>query len=205
MIGLPANTPIYLCTTAVDFRKGFDGLTGIVTNSLGHNVTDGALFLFVNKALWWETGGLTLWYRRLEQGTVELTTRRQIQSIRSSWLLKGSPAKQVGPHSHRVPGRRSSPSRSACTASKSVAEWPTASVSAAPAAGNSASGHTRRHGCFWCTVTLSSWRAAAGFTLSHPGPRGDWLGVRTFIFHAGLFRGYINSQVIATAIAPNNE
>lgn len=78
MIGLPANTPIYLCATPVDFRKGFDGLTGIVTQALGRNVTDGALFLFVNrkrdriKALWWETGGLTLWYRRLEQGTVEL-------------------------------------------------------------------------------------------------------------------------------------
>jgi hypothetical protein len=26
------------------------------------------------KALWWETGGLTLWYRRLEHGTVELPT-----------------------------------------------------------------------------------------------------------------------------------
>ena len=42
------------------------------------NVTDGSLFLFVNrrrdriKALWWEAGGLTLWYRRLEKGTVEL-------------------------------------------------------------------------------------------------------------------------------------
>ena len=78
MIGLPAATPIYLCTEPVDFRKGFDGLTGIVTTSLGKNVTDGSLFLFVNrkrdriKALWWETGGLTLWYRRLEQGTVEL-------------------------------------------------------------------------------------------------------------------------------------
>ena len=78
MIGLPSGTAIYLCTDAVDFRKGFDGLTGIVTTSLGKNVTDGSLFLFVNrkrdriKALWWETGGLTLWYRRLEQGTVEL-------------------------------------------------------------------------------------------------------------------------------------
>ena len=78
MIGLPAGTPIYLYTQPVDFRKGFDGLTGIVTAAMNHRVTDGSLFLFVNrrrdriKALWWETGGLTLWYRRLEQGTVEL-------------------------------------------------------------------------------------------------------------------------------------
>jgi len=78
MIGLPQNTKIFLCTQPVDFRKGFDGLTGIVTATLGKNVTDGSLFLFVNrrrdriKALWWETGGLTLWYRRLEKGTVEM-------------------------------------------------------------------------------------------------------------------------------------
>jgi len=78
VIGLPSGTPIYLCTEPVDFRKGFDGLTGIVTAKLGQNVINGSLFLFVNrrrdriKALWWETGGLTLWYRRLEQGTVEL-------------------------------------------------------------------------------------------------------------------------------------
>lgn len=78
MIGLPQNTAIYLCTQPVDFRKGFDGLTGIVTATLGQSVTNGSLFLFVNrrcdriKALWWETGGLTLWYRRFEQGTVEL-------------------------------------------------------------------------------------------------------------------------------------
>lgn len=78
MIGLPQNTKIYLCTEPIDLRKGFDGLTGIVTSTLGRSVTDGSLFLFVNrkrdriKALWWETGGLTLWYRRLEQGTVEL-------------------------------------------------------------------------------------------------------------------------------------
>jgi transposase len=61
-------------------------LTGIVINALGHSVTDGSLFLFVNrkhdriKALWWETGGLTLWYRRLEQGTVELPKPQQGQS-----------------------------------------------------------------------------------------------------------------------------
>ena len=86
MIGLPQNTKIFLCTEPVDFRKGFDGLTGVVTTTLGRNVTDGSLFLFVNrrrdriKALWWETGGLTLWYRRLEKGTVELPKPQGDQS-----------------------------------------------------------------------------------------------------------------------------
>ena len=86
MIGLPEGVSIYLYTQSVDFRKGFDGLTGIVTGSLGQKVTSGSLFLFVNrkrdriKALWWETGGLTLWYRRLEQGTVELPNLQNDQS-----------------------------------------------------------------------------------------------------------------------------
>ncbi|MGB0600003.1 MAG: IS66 family insertion sequence element accessory protein TnpB [Rubripirellula sp.] len=62
----------------VDLRKRFDGLTGIITTSLDLSVTSGSLILFVNrrqdriKALWWETGGLTLWYTRLELRTVEL-------------------------------------------------------------------------------------------------------------------------------------
>jgi hypothetical protein len=57
-------------------------------------VTDGALFLFVNrkrdriKALWWETGGLTLWYRRLEQGTVELSTYLVRSAIQGCMLVR---------------------------------------------------------------------------------------------------------------------
>jgi transposase len=107
MNGLPANTPIYLCTTPVDFRKGFDGLTGIVTEAMGHSVTGGALFLFVNrkqdriKALWWETGGLTLWYRRLEQGTVELpkdagdAAAVTIDSVELAMWIAGVPLKSA--------------------------------------------------------------------------------------------------------------
>lgn len=105
MIGLPTNTPIYLCTTPVDLRKGFDGLTGIVTATLGHQVTEGALFLFVNrkqdriKALWWETGGLTLWYRRLEQGTVELpkdaAAAVAIDSVELAMWIAGVPLKSA--------------------------------------------------------------------------------------------------------------
>ena len=107
MNGLPAETNIYLCTQPVDFRKGFDGLTGVVTTALGHNVTDGSLFLFVNrkqdriKALWWETGGLTLWYRRLEQGTVELPKADgdqsyvTIDSVELAMWIAGVPLKSA--------------------------------------------------------------------------------------------------------------
>jgi transposase len=107
MNGLPTGTNIYLCTQPVDFRKGFDGLTGVVTSALGHNVTDGSLFLFVNrkqdriKALWWETGGLTLWYRRLEQGTVELPkadgnqNHVTIDSVELAMWIAGVPLKSA--------------------------------------------------------------------------------------------------------------
>lgn len=107
MNGLPTGTNIYLCTQPVDFRKGFDGLTGVVTTALGHNVTDGSLFLFVNrkqdriKALWWETGGLTLWYRRLEQGTVELPksdgdqSHVTIDSVELAMWIAGVPLKSA--------------------------------------------------------------------------------------------------------------
>ena len=75
MLGLPQGAKIYFCSQAVDFRKGFDGLSGIIESKFEMNVLDGHLFLFVNrrgdrvKALWWEPGGLILWYKRLEQGT----------------------------------------------------------------------------------------------------------------------------------------
>lgn len=113
MNGLPHGTPIYLCTEPVDFRKGFDGLTGIVTAELGQSVTSGSLFLFVNrkrdriKALWWETGGLTLWYRRLERGTVELpksndTTHVTIDNVELAMWIAGVPLKSASVRRKRM-------------------------------------------------------------------------------------------------------
>ena len=96
MIGLPAGVPIYLCTQPVDFRKGFDGLTGIVTTAMNHSVTDGSLFLFVNrrrdkmKILYWDGDGLAIWYRRLEQGTFQMPTRRFIDKKTFTLVLVAS-------------------------------------------------------------------------------------------------------------------
>ena len=77
MLSLPSQTHVYLCTTAVDLRKSFDGLCGLVESVFEKNVLDGHLFLFVNKrrdrikALWWDKDGLVIWYKRLERGTYE--------------------------------------------------------------------------------------------------------------------------------------
>ena len=78
MLGLPNSSKIYFCSQPVDFRKSFDGLSGLVEAVFEMNVLDGHLFLFINrrgdriKALWWEPGGLILWYKRLERGTFEM-------------------------------------------------------------------------------------------------------------------------------------
>lgn len=78
MLGLPSGAKIYFCSQPVDLRRGFDGLSGMIESVLAMNVLNGHLFLFVNrrrdriKALWWEPGGLVLWYKRLEQGTFEM-------------------------------------------------------------------------------------------------------------------------------------
>ena len=78
MLGLPNGAKIYFCSQPVDLRRGFDGLSGMVAAVFAMNVLDGHLFLFVNrkrdriKALWWEPGGLVLWYKRFEQGTFEM-------------------------------------------------------------------------------------------------------------------------------------
>jgi transposase len=59
-------------------RKGFDGLSGLVQNTLGCNPCNGDVFIFINrrrdkiKLLHWQGAGFTLYYKRLEQGTFEL-------------------------------------------------------------------------------------------------------------------------------------
>lgn len=50
MIGLGTRaTKVFAYPAPVDLRKGYDGLAGLVTTGLQHNVLDGALFLFVGR------------------------------------------------------------------------------------------------------------------------------------------------------------
>ena len=74
MIGTTRQVRVYACAHPVDMRKGFDGLSAIVTNDLGRDPLSGDLFLFANrtrkraKVLMWDGTGLCIYAKRLERG-----------------------------------------------------------------------------------------------------------------------------------------
>jgi transposase len=74
MFGLGLATKIYIAVEAVDMRKGFEGLYGLVRDQLGADPLSGHLFLFTNrtktrlKALVWDGSGLWVCAKRLEKG-----------------------------------------------------------------------------------------------------------------------------------------
>ena len=88
-----ANQKIWLCTTAVDMRKSFNGLSALVRNKLGHNPQSGQYFVFVNArktqmmVLYFESSGYCVWAKRLEQGQFPVKNQSNgIQSLTVSGL-----------------------------------------------------------------------------------------------------------------------
>lgn len=78
MLGLSANLRYFLCSKVIDMRNGFDGLAGIVRNSLEKDPVSGDIFVFINKTrsqiklLYWDGDGFALYYKRLEKGRYSL-------------------------------------------------------------------------------------------------------------------------------------
>jgi transposase len=72
LIATPDN--IWLCVTPMDLRKGIDGLSSAVVQTLGHSPCAGSAFVFRNKSgnrlkvLLWDGNGVWLCQRRLHQG-----------------------------------------------------------------------------------------------------------------------------------------
>lgn len=83
MLTFPGSMKIFCCTQAVDMRKSFDGLLGMVEDVFQQDILDGHLFVFVNrrrdriKMLYFDRDGLAIWYKRLEQGTFEIPGKDQ--------------------------------------------------------------------------------------------------------------------------------
>jgi transposase len=78
MLTLPPSVRIYLTTEAVDLRRGHDGLAALVLRQWGDALYQGHLFVFVGrrldrcKILFFDRGGLVLYYKRLERGRFRL-------------------------------------------------------------------------------------------------------------------------------------
>jgi transposase len=91
MLSLHHSVRVFLHALPTDLRKGFDGLSGLVTAAFSQDPTSGHLFLFVNrrrdrlKILYWDRDGLAIWYKRLEKGSFQLpTAAREAVSIEMS-------------------------------------------------------------------------------------------------------------------------
>ena len=74
MIGSTRQVAVWAYGAPADLRKGFDGLSGLVTQSLGRDPLSGDCYLFVNmtrkraKVLLWDGTGLCIYAKRLERG-----------------------------------------------------------------------------------------------------------------------------------------
>ena len=75
MLSFSGSLKVFVAVEACDMRKGFNGLYAAVSERLGEDPRNGALFVFSNrrhtriKILCWDGTGLWVLSKRLERGT----------------------------------------------------------------------------------------------------------------------------------------
>ena len=90
---LPGRVKVLVANEPTDFRKGYDGLCGVVRDVLGEDPLSPALFVFRNRRgdqiriLWWDRNGFALWMKRLERGTFRFPTSKDSKQTISSGEL----------------------------------------------------------------------------------------------------------------------
>ena len=108
MMHLPASVRVYLCLTACDMRKSFDGLHALARDHLDLDAYAGHLVVFASrrrdriKILYWDRDGFAIWSKRLEEGTYAMPLaesaaerRREITAQELGALLSGIDLKQA--------------------------------------------------------------------------------------------------------------
>lgn len=74
MIPVPSSARVYVAAGPTDMRKGFDGLSTLVQETLKKDPFRGHLFVFrgrrgdLVKVLWWDGQGFCLFAKRLNRG-----------------------------------------------------------------------------------------------------------------------------------------
>jgi transposase len=111
MIHLPASVRVYLCLTACDMRKSFDGLHALVREHMELDAFAGHLFVFTSRRrdrvriLYWDRDGFAVWSKRLEEGAYAVPLaenaeerRREITAPELGALLSGIDLNQAPRH-----------------------------------------------------------------------------------------------------------
>ena len=86
---------IFVCRDAVDMRKSFDGLCGLVRSILNEDPLSGHVFLFTNrtrnyvKLLWWDRTGYCITAKRLARGRFGQIDRAQLNTAELLQILEG--------------------------------------------------------------------------------------------------------------------
>jgi transposase len=116
VLTLPSSVRIYLAVEPVDLRRGHDGLSSIVRGQWGADIYGGHLFVFLGrrrdrcKILFWDRGGLVLYYKRLERGRFRMprvtSDGRSVEmdATELTMLLDGIDVSRVRRAEHWSPG-----------------------------------------------------------------------------------------------------
>lgn len=104
---IPVTVRIFVHTEPVDMRRGFDGLALLAREAMQQDPRSGSLFIFANrradrlKALWWDTNGYCVLYKRLHGAVFVLPPSPEGSSVsvridgqKLAALLAGSPRKR---------------------------------------------------------------------------------------------------------------
>jgi hypothetical protein len=85
---IPAGVQIYVCTQAMDMRRGFNGLEIAVRGGLGLDPKSGGLFVFFNRRadqiriFFWDRNGYAIFAKRLEGvGHLEIDSHRLLRLL----------------------------------------------------------------------------------------------------------------------------
>jgi len=100
MTQLSGMTDLYLYRDVVDFRKSINGLMVVVEDEMKLSPFNNALFVFCNrsrdkiKALYWDSTGFCLWYKRLEKDKFKWPRKSVeptlvLSDTQWNWLLSG--------------------------------------------------------------------------------------------------------------------
>jgi len=113
-IGIATNR-IFLYQGLCDMRRSFDRLAYMITEEMNEDPLSGDLFVFLNKnktmlkALYWDSDGYAIWYKRLEKGRFIAPNADGLEISRSHWmnLLEGVEVKIIKkqPRYHIIDGK----------------------------------------------------------------------------------------------------